>query len=50
MYAKIVLTAKKAGVDLRCGAGRLGFNSHSAIKYTPHRVVRGIFYGGDGGS
>ena len=52
-----------AGVDLRCGAGRLGlqsapsalpralgFNSHLAIKYTPHRKVRGIFYGGDGGS
>ena len=48
-----------AGVDLPCAAGRvglqsapsalpraLGFNSHLAIKYTPHRKVRGIFYGG----
>ena len=51
------------GLDLPCAAGRLGlqsapsalpralgFNSHLAIKYTPHRKVRGIFYGGDGGS
>ena len=53
------------GLDLPCAAGHLGlqsapsalrralgFNSHLhlAIKYTPHRKVRGIFYGGDGGS